>query len=136
MRRQIHNNLVVDTLSTVFAALSDPTRRRIVDQLTRGQASVNELAAPFAISQQAISKHIAYLERARLIEKRREGREHFCTLNPRVIRDVALWAESYRRFWEESYERLETLLGELQQRPTKPVPARAGTRRKRGDGGK
>ena len=127
----------MDTLSTVFAALSDPTRRQIVDRLTRGRASVNELAAPFAISQQAISKHIAYLERARLVDKRREGREHFCTLNPGVIRDVAVWAQSYRRFWEESYDRLETLLEDLQQQPAKPARGRAGTsKRSRDDGGK
>lgn len=126
----------MDTLSTVFAALSDPTRRQIVDQLTRGRATVNELAAPFSISQQAISKHIAYLERARLIEKRREGREHFCTLNPTAIRDVSVWAEGYRRFWEESYSRLETLLEEMQQPPDEPARARGRARRGRRDGRK
>ena len=78
----IHNHMVVDTLSTTFMALSDPTRRSILGRLAHGPASVSELAAPFAMSQQAISKHLAYLERARLIDKRRSGRQHFCILNP------------------------------------------------------
>jgi DNA-binding transcriptional ArsR family regulator len=103
----------VDRLSATFAALSDPTRRRIVVRLTRGPASVNELAEPFAISQQAISKHLAYLERARLIQKRRQGRQHFCALIPGTIREVAIWAEGYRRFWAESHERLDALLEEM-----------------------
>jgi DNA-binding transcriptional ArsR family regulator len=103
----------VDLLSTTFSALSNPTRRSVVDRLTRGPATVNELAEPFSMSQQAISKHLAYLERARLIKKRREGRQHFCSLNPGAIREVAIWAESYRRFWEESYERLDALLEEM-----------------------
>jgi DNA-binding transcriptional ArsR family regulator len=106
----------VDLLSTTFSALSDPTRRSVVERLTRGPATVNELAEPFSMSQQAISKHLAYLERARLIKKRRQGRQHFCSLNPGAIREVAIWAESYRRFWEESYERLDALMEEIQIR--------------------
>lgn len=114
--RPIYNHIVVDPLSTTFSALSDPTRRSVVERLTRGPATVNELAEPFSMSQQAISKHLAYLERARLIKKRRQGRQHFCSLNPGAIRQVAIWAESYRRFWEESYERLDTLLEEIKSR--------------------
>jgi DNA-binding transcriptional ArsR family regulator len=110
---KIHNHIVVDKLSTAFAALSDPTRRHIVDRLTRGPATVAELTEPFSVSQQAISKHLAYLERARLIQREKIGRENFCTLNPLVLRDVASWAERYRRFWEESYERLDMLLEEM-----------------------
>ena len=117
---QIHNNMVVDKLSTTFAALSDPTRRHIIDRLTIGPASVRELTEPFSISQQAISKHLAYLERARLIKKKKEGREQVCTLNPRVIRDVAAWAEGYRRYWEQNYERLDALLEELKETERKP----------------
>ncbi len=105
--------MVVDNLSTTFAALSDPTRRLIVDRLTRGPATVNELAAPFSISQQAVSKHLAYLERARLIEKRREGRQHICALTPDAIREVAQWAEKYRRFWEASFDKLDEYLQHL-----------------------
>src|ERR1700730_15483226 len=106
--------MVVDNLSIAFAALSVPTRRRIVDRLFRGPATVNELARPFSISQQAISKHLAYLERARLIQKRRKGRQHFCALNPDAIRDIALWTQNYRKLWEKRYRRLDDLLEELQ----------------------
>jgi DNA-binding transcriptional ArsR family regulator len=103
----------VDQISVTFAALSDPTRRRIIDRLTRGPATVNELALPFKISQQAISRHIAYLENARLIEKHKDGRQQICTLKPNTIREVAKWSEKYRKFWETSYQRLDTLLEEL-----------------------
>jgi len=96
----IYNYMVVDNLSTAFAALSDPTRRRILDHLTRGPAIVNDLVRRFEISQQGISKHVAYLERARLIVKVKRGREHVCTLKADAVREVAEWAEGYRRFWE------------------------------------
>jgi DNA-binding transcriptional ArsR family regulator len=89
--------MVVDYLSATFAALSDPTRRSIVDRLTDGPATVNELAEPFSISQQAVSKHLAYLETARLIERQRDGRQNFCALKPGAIREVAKWADGYRR---------------------------------------
>jgi DNA-binding transcriptional ArsR family regulator len=105
--------MVVDTLGTALAALSDPTRRSIVDRLTRGPAPVSELARPFAMSQQAISKHVAYLERAHLIHKRRAGRQHLCALNPHALRAVAQWAEGYRRVWEENFHRLDVLLDEM-----------------------
>jgi DNA-binding transcriptional ArsR family regulator len=103
----------VDRLSSAFAALSDPTRRVILNRLTRGPATVNELAKPFTITQQAISKHLAYLERARFIQKRREGREHYCSLKTDAIREVATWAMSYRRFWEQSHARLDLLLEKM-----------------------
>jgi len=106
--------MIVDNLSSAFAALSDPTRRMILDRLTRGPATVNELARPFAITQQAISKHLAYLERARLIHKKREGREHYCSLKAGAIREVANWTISYRRFWEQSHVRLDLLLANMQ----------------------
>jgi DNA-binding transcriptional ArsR family regulator len=108
--------MVVDSLSSAFAALSDPTRRAIVGRLTRGPATVNELAKPFEITQQAISKHLTYLERAHLIEKRRIGRERFCVLKPGPIREIAQWADDYRRFWNESFERLDTLLGTIEEK--------------------
>ena len=102
--------MVVDQLSLTFAALSDPTRRSIVGRLIRGPATVHELAEPFSISQQAVSKHLAYLHTARLIERQRAGRENFCALKPDAIREVAKWAESYRQFWEKNFQRLDALL--------------------------
>ncbi len=105
--------MVVDYLSSTFAALSDPTRRLIVDRLTAGPATVMELAAPFSISQQAISKHLAYLENARLIERQRDGRQNFCAIKPDTIREVADWAEGYRRIWEANFQRLDALLVEM-----------------------
>jgi len=105
--------MVVDSLSSTFAALSDPTRRSIVARLTAGPATVMELAAPFSISQQAISKHLAYLENARLIERQRDGRQNFCAIKPDTIREVADWAEGYRRIWETNFQRLDALLAEM-----------------------
>src|SRR5262244_1516894 len=103
--KTIYNHMVVyKNLDLAFAALSDPTRRAIVDRLTRGPATVNQLAAPFAISQQAVSKHIAYLEMANLIERQWQGRKNFCALKPETIREVADWADGYRRFWEKSFQ--------------------------------
>lgn len=118
----IHNNMVVDSLSTTFAALSDATRRAILFRLQAGPASVHQLAEPFAISQQAVSKHLAYLERAQLIEKRREGREHVCHLNPIPMREVATWVEQYQRFWSDALGQLDGLLHDLhaQKKGTPP----------------
>jgi DNA-binding transcriptional ArsR family regulator len=107
--------MVVDMLSQAFAALSDPTRREILRRLMPGPSTVNELAEPFSMSQQAVSKHLAYLENARLIRKKRRGREHFCTLEAQAIRQVAHWAESYRKFWEASHDRLDVLLETMQR---------------------
>ena len=101
-----HNYMVVDRLSEKLTALGHPTRRSILDRLAEGPASVGVLAEPFDVSQQAISKHLAILERARLIEKRREGRRHVCTLMSRPLRDVADWVVS-RLAWEESFDRLD-----------------------------
>jgi DNA-binding transcriptional ArsR family regulator len=96
----MHNHVVVHFLDVIFRALSDPTRRRIVDRLTNGPATVTELAEPFRLSQQAISKHVAALAKAQLISRRREGRQVWCALNPHVLREVAVWAGRYNRFWE------------------------------------
>ena len=118
--------MVVDKLSSTFAALSDPTRRSIVDRLTRGPATVNHLAAPFAISQQAISKHLAYLANAGLIERERDGRQNFCALRPQALREVSEWAEGYRRVWEANFQRLDTLLAEMKAtRAQKEVRSRS-----------
>ena len=119
---RIHNHMVVDYLSLTFAALSDPTRRAIVNQLTHGPATVHQIAAPFSISQQAISKHLAYLEAARLIQRRRSGRENFCALKPEAIHQVSKWAEGYREFWEKNFQRLDLLLEEMKKTKLPPRP--------------
>jgi DNA-binding transcriptional ArsR family regulator len=111
--------MVVDTLSTTLAALSDPTRRSILSRLAAGPASVGQLAGPFRMSQQAVSKHLAYLERARLVEKRRHGRSHVCTLRPTPFKEVADWVEHYRIFWEERFDRLEKYLHGLEMKEGK-----------------
>jgi DNA-binding transcriptional ArsR family regulator len=95
--------MVVDQLDTTFAALSDPTRRAIIERLSRGPASVGGLTEPFSLSQQMISKHIAYLVRARLVTKTKSGRESVCTLRPEAIKAVSDWAISYRQFWRREF---------------------------------
>jgi DNA-binding transcriptional ArsR family regulator len=106
----IYNHMVVDSLSTTLAAVADPTRRSILQRLARGPAPVGDLAAPFDMSQQAISKHLACLEGAGLVEKRREGRVCICSLRPKALKEVADWTEGYRRFWELNFQRLDALL--------------------------
>src|ERR1700733_7379159 len=107
--------MVVDNLSTTFAALSDPTRRAMIERLSRGPASVHGLTKPFALSQQMISKHIAYLVRARIVIKTKRGRESICTLRPKAIKTVSDWAISYRRFWEESFEKLDAVVKQMKK---------------------
>jgi len=111
--RLIHNNMVVDKLSTTLAALADPTRRSILRRLADGPAPVRELAEPFRISQQAVSKHIACLESAHLVEKRRDGRLRICTLDPKPLKEVSDWAEEYRAMWEANFARLDDVLEEM-----------------------
>jgi DNA-binding transcriptional ArsR family regulator len=107
--------MVVDRLGTTFAALSDPTRRAMVERLSRGPASVHGLTEPFALSQQMISKHIACLVRARIVIKTRRGRESVCRLRPEAIKTVSDWAFNYRRFWEESLDKLDVVLKEMKK---------------------
>jgi DNA-binding transcriptional ArsR family regulator len=102
--------MVVDRLSITLAALSDPTRRAILGRLKAGPASVAELSEPFGVSQQAISKHLAYLERANLVRTRREGRQQVRELNAAPIREVADWTEEYRRYWAGAFGRLRDLM--------------------------
>jgi DNA-binding transcriptional ArsR family regulator len=113
-----------DALSTTFATLADPTRRAILARLAGGEATVNELAAPFDLSLPAISKHLKVLERAGLISRGRHAQWRPCRLRARPLKEVADWVERYRRFWEESFERLDAYLQELQGRPGKTAPAR------------
>ena len=103
-------------LDAAFAALADPTRRAIIARLASGEASVTELARPFAISQPAISKHLKVLERAGLISRGRVAQRRPCRLEPAALRAVAEWAGGYRRFWEEGFERLDELLEGLKQK--------------------
>ena len=108
-----------DRLSETFGALADPTRRAILARLASGKASVSELAEPFAMSMPAISKHLKVLERAGLISRGREAQWRPCRLEARPLQDVAGWVEHYRRFWDESFDRLDVYLKELKQQDSK-----------------
>jgi DNA-binding transcriptional ArsR family regulator len=105
---------MADRLTTTFSALADPTRRAILARLTLGEASVNELVAPFKISQPAISKHLKVLERAGLITRGRTAQWRPCKLEGSPLKDVSDWLEPYRRFWEERLDRLDEHLRMLQ----------------------
>jgi DNA-binding transcriptional ArsR family regulator len=110
-----------DPLSTTFGALADPTRRAILARLITGEASVSELAEPFDMSLPAISKHLKVLERAGLIARGREAQWRPCRLEAAPLKGIADWVEHYRKFWEQSFDRLEDYLAELQgkQSPNK-----------------
>ena len=108
-----------DRLNATFAALADPTRRAILARLASGQASVTELAEPFAISQPAISKHLKVLERAGLISRGRDAQRRPCRLDAVPLAQATQWLERYRRFWDESLDRLDTYLIGLQAKERK-----------------
>jgi DNA-binding transcriptional ArsR family regulator len=114
-----------DRLDRTFAALADPTRRAILARLTKGEASVTKLAKPFEMSLPAVSKHLKVLERAGLIARGRERQWRPARLDAAPLKEVAEWTERYRRFWEESYDRLDEYLDELK-----------GRGKEKGDGGK
>ena len=99
----------------MLAALADPTRRAILDRLTRGQARVTDIAEPFEMSLAAVSKHLRTLERAGLIKRARRGREHTLTLNARPLRQVVRWTLRYERFWNERLDRLEAFFAQKGQ---------------------
>ncbi|GAA2284596.1 metalloregulator ArsR/SmtB family transcription factor [Actinomadura luteofluorescens] len=103
------------TLDTTFAALADPTRRAILSRLTQGDASVGELAAPFAMSQPAVSKHLRVLERAGLVSRGRDAQRRPCSLEARPLREALDWLADFREYWEESYQRLDELLARLEE---------------------
>ncbi|HZS70251.1 MAG TPA: metalloregulator ArsR/SmtB family transcription factor [Candidatus Acidoferrum sp.] len=111
--------MVVNYLDTTFSALSNPTRRAMIERLSRGPAPVHELTEPFALSQQMISKHIACLVRARIVIKRKRGRESVCTLRPEAIKTVSDWAANYRRFWEESLDKLDAVVNQMKKAEVK-----------------
>ena len=105
----------MNKLDSTFAALSDPTRRAMIERLSHGPASVHRLTEPFALSQQMISKHIATLVRARIVVKTKRGRESVCTLRPDAIKPVSDWAIRYRRFWEESFDKLDVVVNQMKK---------------------
>jgi DNA-binding transcriptional ArsR family regulator len=106
--------MTTDHLSAVFSALADPTRRAILARLTKGDANVNDLAAPFAVSQSAISKHLKVLEAAGLISRIREGTARLSHLEGEPLKDATTWLVTYREFWDERYQLLDELLQDIQ----------------------
>jgi DNA-binding transcriptional ArsR family regulator len=118
------------SLDMTFAALADPTRRAILARLSSGDASVTDLAAPFAMSQPAVSRHLKVLERAGLVSRRRDAQRRPVHLEARPLAAAAGWLENYRQFWERRFAKLDTLLDELKtaQAP-RPRPTRKGRRR-------
>lgn len=115
-----------DRLDSVFSALADPTRRAILTRLADGETNVSELAAPFDMSMPAVSKHLKVLERAGLIQRGRKAQWRPCRLDARPLKRVADWVESYRKFYEESFDRLDDYLEEMQAKEK-----RHGRRRKK-----
>ena len=113
--------MATDRLSTTFAALADPTRRAILARLSIGETSVTELAEPFRMSLPAVSKHLKVLERAGLIARGREAQWRPCRLDPEGLKSVDGWLEHYRRFFDESLDRLDDYLRELQAEEAKPA---------------
>jgi DNA-binding transcriptional ArsR family regulator len=111
--------MTTQQLNTTFAALSDPTRRAILARLASGEATVSELAEPFAISLPAISKHLKVLERAGLILRGRDAQRRPCRLRAAPLGDAAQWLGDYRQFWEESFDRLDEYLQVLQEKEAK-----------------
>ena len=107
---------IADPLSATFAALADPTRRAILARLSLGETSVTELAKPFAMSGPAVTKHLKVLERAGLISRRREAQWRPARLEGKALKAVTEWLDDYRRHWEQSFDRLEGYLAELQKR--------------------
>ena len=108
-----------DPLSATFAALADPTRRAILARLASGEASVTQLAEPFEMSMPAVSKHLKVLERAGLIARGREAQWRPCRLEAAPLKDAADWVEEYRKFWEQSFDRLDDYLRELKKKEKK-----------------
>jgi DNA-binding transcriptional ArsR family regulator len=106
----------VDRLSLTLAALADPTRRAILEKLAKGEATVNTIAEPFKMSLPGVSKHLKVLQKAGLIVQGRDAQRRPCRLNPERLRDVANWAERFRRNWEESFERLDAYLSEITEK--------------------
>jgi len=124
---------MIDRLSETFGALADPTRRAILGRLAWGEASVTELAAPFAMSMPAISKHLKVLEKAGLIMRGREAQWRPCRLHAGPLQDVAGWVEHYRKFWTGSFDRLDDYLRELKSKEAKKEKEKKHGRKQRKD---
>ena len=116
--------MTVDQLSTVFGALADPTRRAILARLAEGDLAVRDLAAPFPVSQPAISRHLKVLEGAGLISRSRRATARLSHLEAEPLREATAWLARYQAYWDERFEQLDELLAQLQRRPE---PAAAGT---------
>ncbi len=123
--------MVTDQLSLVFGALADPTRRAILIRLTEGEATVTELAAPFEMSQPAISRHLKVLENAGLVSRSRRATARLSHLEAEPLLEVTTWLARYQRFWDESHERLDELLAALQSRVDNQ-PGRPGVAQEKG----
>lgn len=108
------------SLSRTFGALADPTRRRILEHLAQGDRCVTDLARPYAMSLPAVSKHLRVLEKAGLVRRRRRGRVHSLKLEAKPMQQASQWIEEYRRFWEESFDRLDEYLKQLQAKEKRP----------------
>jgi DNA-binding transcriptional ArsR family regulator len=116
-------------LDATFGALADPTRRAILARLAKGDATVNELAEPFRMSLPAVSKHLKVLERAGLIARGRDAQRRPCRLEAGPLKEVAAFAERYRRHWEESFDRLDEYLEVMKRRPSKASPKKKRSHR-------
>jgi DNA-binding transcriptional ArsR family regulator len=119
MKPTSYAKMAPNRLDTTFAALADPTRRAILTRLASGEASVMELAEPFAMSQPAISKHLKVLERAGLISRGRDAQRRPCRIEPKPLAEADQWLEGYRRLWEENFQRLDAVLDELKSNQKK-----------------
>lgn len=109
-----------DPLTSTFAALADPTRRAILERLAHGDATVGELAEPFAMTLPAISKHVAVLERAGLVLKSRDGQRRHCRITATPLKNANAWLDEYRRHWEANLDSLDTYLARIQNQEKKP----------------
>ena len=123
--------MIPERLDATFSALADPTRRAILARLAAGEASVLELAKPFDMSLPAISKHLKVLERAGLIERGRQAQSRPCRLAAAPLKDASDWIDQYRRFWEESFDRLDEYLRELQGKKPPKKKSHSSTKEKR-----
>jgi DNA-binding transcriptional ArsR family regulator len=126
----LFNRMVKLPLDSTFAALSDPTRRAILARLALGETSVTELAKPFAMSLPAVSKHLKVLERAGLIARGREAQWRPCRIEPRALKDIDDWLAHYRRFFDESFDRLDAYLQKLQAKERTKERNNRGPKRK------
>jgi len=125
--------MVVDSLGATLAALADPNRRAMVERLSHGPATVHGLTAAFPLSQQMVSKHVACLVRARIVVKTKRGRESVCRLRPEAIKTVRDWAVSYRRFWEESFDKLDAVVNQMKTKEARDGKKHGGRGRADGD---